>query len=456
MSTFCPQPGAGTRCPQGIPASRGCRWWLLDLTHARDAGVGRDGRGRPPRLRRRSAPTPSGTPRPTCSGSPTSGRSSTTPTDSTRRGRPTRPRASPPAGRRRHPGGQRVRGRRARRPDRALAVRRGAADGRRPRPPPPPHGALGRVEAGEVRASYARHVCAKTRDLTQEEAAYVDAGGRRVRRRTDPLVPVRGAGRGQGRPSRTRGSPGRSEETAAKATFAKKLRTEAHGMATFMVRADVATIDAIDAAVTAKAAPLLEARCPTPASMPAPGPRRAADGPPRRHPRDRPRRPAAHGPALPAHLRRTRTPNPSPASRATARSPKRGSPASSDPDAKFKIQPVLDLAGQAPVDAYEIPDRHRQAVHLMTPADTFPFASSLSRKKQVDHTVPHDQGGESGIGNYGPMTIRHHRIKTHGRWQVQATLPRHLRLARPPRRVLPRRPHRHPPAPRRTPRDLAA
>ena len=24
----------------------------------------------------------------------------------------------------------------------------------------------------------------------------------------------------------------------------------------------------------------------------------------------------------------------------------------------------------------------------MTPADTFPFASSLSRKKQVDHTIP--------------------------------------------------------------------
>ena len=93
------------------------------------------------------------------------------------------------------------------------------------------------------------------------------------------------------------------------------------------------------------------------------------------------------------------------------------------PNAKFKIQPVLDLAGQAPVDAYEIPDRHRQAVHLMTPADTFPFASSLSRDKQVDHTIPFEEGGESGVGNYGPMTIRHHRIKTHGGWQVQQPFP---------------------------------
>lgn len=44
---------------------------------------------------------------------------------------------------------------------------------------------------------------------------------------------------------------------------------------------------------------------------------------------------------------------------------------------RFKVYPVLDLEGMAPVDAYEIPDRHRQAVHLMTPADVFPFSSSL-------------------------------------------------------------------------------
>ena len=58
------------------------------------------------------------------------------------------------------------------------------------------------------------------------------------------------------------------------------------------------------------------------------------------------------------------------------------------PTCRFKIQPVLDLAGQAPVDAYEIPDRHRQAVHLMTPADTFPFASSLSRSSRSTTPSP--------------------------------------------------------------------
>ena len=93
------------------------------------------------------------------------------------------------------------------------------------------------------------------------------------------------------------------------------------------------------------------------------------------------------------------------------------------PRARFTIRPVLDLAGQAPVDAYEIPDRHRQAVHLMTPADTFPYASCTSRRMQVDHTVAYDQGGVSGVGNYGPMTVPHHRVKTHGRWQVQQPFP---------------------------------
>jgi hypothetical protein len=96
--------------------------------------------------------------------------------------------------------------------------------------------------------------------------------------------------------------------------------------------------------------------------------------------------------------------------------------------ARFKIQPVMDIEGQAPVDGYEIPDRHRQAVHLMTPADTFPFASSTTRSKQIDHTVAYQHGadrppGQSGLGNYGPMTTFHHRIKTFGKWTVKQPFP---------------------------------
>jgi hypothetical protein len=93
------------------------------------------------------------------------------------------------------------------------------------------------------------------------------------------------------------------------------------------------------------------------------------------------------------------------------------------------VRPVLDPAGIAPVDAHEIPDRIREAVHLISPADAFPFATSVSRRTDIDHTrpyVPIDRGGPPGqtaIGNLAKLTRRHHRLKTHGRWQVEQPFP---------------------------------
>jgi hypothetical protein len=93
----------------------------------------------------------------------------------------------------------------------------------------------------------------------------------------------------------------------------------------------------------------------------------------------------------------------------------------------FTITPVIDLAGQEPVDSYEIPGRHRRAVRLRTPADCFPFAANLD-PVDLDHTqaFEHATGagqtpepGQSRMGNYGPMGRFHHRVKTHGRWQVR-------------------------------------
>jgi len=96
----------------------------------------------------------------------------------------------------------------------------------------------------------------------------------------------------------------------------------------------------------------------------------------------------------------------------------------------YRIVPVLDLAGQAPVDAYEVPDKHREAVNLITPADAFPFGTRVGRPADsthhpmdIDHTVPYAHGGVSGIGNYTPLTRFHHRAKTHGNWQVRQPFP---------------------------------
>lgn len=103
-----------------------------------------------------------------------------------------------------------------------------------------------------------------------------------------------------------------------------------------------------------------------------------------------------------------------------------------NPQQRVTVRPVFDLEGQAPVDAWEIPDRHRQAVRLMTPADVFPFGSASTnrpdgwRGMQIDHTVPWqpgDAGGETGVGNYGPLTAFHHNLKTHCGWDLKQPYP---------------------------------
>lgn len=292
-----------------------------------------------------------------------------------------------------------------------------------------------RVEALEVRASYARYVVRQCRDLTAAQAGRVDAriaayaDGRVSWSRFEAIV--------QGLIVAADTEAARlREEQASRATFAKRTRGDAHGMATFMVRADAATIHRIDAAVTRVAGQLSshtdhdsdpdrpesdadERR--VEALMLLVCGRDAVDAEGNPVPIDTAdllpqvtlyvhtyagvdalgvARVEGHGPVTEDWVRRLLGPR-----------------------ARFTIRPVLDLAGQAPVDAYEIPDRHRQAVHLMTPADTFPFANSTSREMEIDHTVPYHAGGVSGVGNYGPMTRLHHRIKTFAGWQVRQPFP---------------------------------
>jgi hypothetical protein len=98
----------------------------------------------------------------------------------------------------------------------------------------------------------------------------------------------------------------------------------------------------------------------------------------------------------------------------------------------YVVQPVIDLAHQAPVDAYEVPDRHRQAVHLRTPADAFPYSSNTTRAVDIDHTEPYRPASDettpgtaaerdwlSRLENYAPLGRFHHRLKTHGHWTVR-------------------------------------
>ncbi|MDH2414987.1 hypothetical protein [Nocardioides sp. CER19] len=290
-----------------------------------------------------------------------------------------------------------------------------------------------RVDALEVKASYARFVTKRCRELTAEQARSVDrrvvesADGRISWSRFEALVEAAVV-------ASDLDAAREAEQHAAKTTFAKRTRADRHGMATFVIRADAATIEVIDQTVAAVAKRLDDSAGETVDQRRVSAVLLLARG------RDGLDEQGEAAPVDVAGLLPTVTLFVH-AYRGTLDAPGEGivriqRPDGTDhavtedwlrrflgPRARFAVQPVLDIEGQAPVDAYEIPDRHRRAVRLMTPADTFPFASCRSGRMQVDHTIAWDEHGPSAIGNYGPMTTFHHRLKTHAGWQVQQPFP---------------------------------
>ncbi len=309
-----------------------------------------------------------------------------------------------------------------------------------------------RVEGLEVKASYARFVARRTRDLTVDQASYVDeqiaeaADGRIPWTRFEDLLtglivasdPEAAAVR---------------ERANAERQVANPTRSTQDGMRGFFIRAPFAVIAMLDARVQWIADILatlgdtddLDARRVKAIAILANPHQAVALIEAFVQWRDRPECPAEaragqHAGVRPtidwsqvfpsvtlfAHVyvgseatRTVRVEGHGPVTEAWVRE-------HLGPHVTFTIRPVLDLADQAPVDAYEIPDRHRQAVHLMTPADTFPWGVSTSRTQQIDHTEAFDHRGPPGqsrVGNYGPMTPFHHRIKTHARWQVRQPFP---------------------------------
>ena len=95
-------------------------------------------------------------------------------------------------------------------------------------------------------------------------------------------------------------------------------------------------------------------------------------------------------------------------------------------DPTITIRPVLDPATTAAVDAYEIPQRLRQAMTVRHPGSVWPFSPattiSTGGRLDLDHTIPHTKTGppgQTGMGNLGPLTRTEHRAKTLGGWQAR-------------------------------------
>ncbi|WP_152362362.1 DUF222 domain-containing protein [Microlunatus speluncae] len=84
---------------------------------------------------------------------------------------------------------------------------------------------------------------------------------------------------------------------------------------------------------------------------------------------------------------------------------------------------VIDLnETPAPVDAYEIPDRHKRYLRFARPSSSFPWSTATERL-ELDHSEPYrsmDEGGppgQTGVDGLAPLAKREHRAVTHGGWR---------------------------------------
>ena len=77
------------------------------------------------------------------------------------------------------------------------------------------------------------------------------------------------------------------------------------------------------------------------------------------------------------------------------------------------------------VDAYEIPERLRQAVICRDGYEVFPWSCKDARTCDLDHTEAFQPGvpGQTRESNLGPLSRRVHRAKTHCGWQLTQLTP---------------------------------
>ena len=72
---------------------------------------------------------------------------------------------------------------------------------------------------------------------------------------------------------------------------------------------------------------------------------------------------------------------------------------------------------------YEIPSALRRHVVLRDRTCRFPGCSRRASRCQIDHAQAWEDGGRTDGGNLGVLCVRHHQLKTHGGWRVEASRP---------------------------------
>ncbi len=101
-----------------------------------------------------------------------------------------------------------------------------------------------------------------------------------------------------------------------------------------------------------------------------------------------------------------------------------------NPDTHVTVKPVIDLAEHVHVEAYEVPDRIKEAVALRDHSCIFPWCSRPARAltpdqhaADCDHAQPYADGGPTCTCQLAPLCRRHHRLKTHSAWRYRIVEP---------------------------------
>ncbi|WP_141006585.1 HNH endonuclease signature motif containing protein [Nocardioides humi] len=75
------------------------------------------------------------------------------------------------------------------------------------------------------------------------------------------------------------------------------------------------------------------------------------------------------------------------------------------PGTSVVVRPVVDLADHVPIDSYEVPDRLRSRVELRDHACRFPRCTTRATRCDLDHGVPHRDGGPTCPCNLVPLRL---------------------------------------------------
>jgi hypothetical protein len=90
---------------------------------------------------------------------------------------------------------------------------------------------------------------------------------------------------------------------------------------------------------------------------------------------------------------------------------------------KVTVKKVIDLNQHLVCNGYTPSDELAEIVRLRDRTCVFPHCTKPARSCDLDHIVPHAQGGETSSRNLACLCRLHHRMKTHGGWNYAMTEP---------------------------------